>query len=43
MVFHTDNLGRIQTRFQMKVFRMVYNKRVIGDDYITYPFGYHEG
>lgn len=43
MVFRTDAFGNITTRHELKVFRMVYNKRFIGPNYITFPFGYkHE-
>lgn len=40
MVFRTDAFGNIRTRHELKVFRMVYNKRFIGPNYVTYPFGY---
>ena len=43
MLFKIDKFGRVKTHFQMKTFRMVYTKRYIGDHYITYPFGYHQG
>ena len=43
MLFHIDKFGRVKTHFQMKTFRMVYTKRYIGDQYVTYPFGYHQG
>ena len=43
MLFQIDSFGRIQTKFQTKTFRMSYNKRYIGENYKTYPFGYHEG
>ena len=42
MLFKIDKCGRLKTEFQLKTFRMVYSKRYIGDDYVTYPFGYHE-
>ena len=40
MVFRIDAFGKIQTQHQLKVFRMVYEKRFIGRQYITYPWGY---
>ena len=40
MLFKIDTWGKIQTQYQLKVFRMVYEKRFIGDHYMTYPFGY---
>ena len=40
MIFNVDKWGRVSTCVQMKVFRMVYVKRFIGDNYVTYPFGY---
>ena len=43
MLFNIDKFGRIKTKFQMKTFRMVYTKRYIGDNYITFPFGYQDG
>ena len=43
MIFHIDQFGRIKTKFQIKTYRMVYNKRYIGENYVTYPFGYHAG
>ena len=40
MLFKIDQWGKIRTQYQMKVFRMVYEKRFIGAQYKTYPFGY---
>ena len=40
MIFKVDQWGRVSTCVQLKVFRMVYVKRYIGDNYVTYPFGY---
>lgn len=40
LVFEKDRFGRLKTNYVPKVFRMVYDKRWIGDDYITFPFGY---
>ena len=42
MLFKIDKFGRVKTQFQLKTFRMVYTKRYIGNQYITYPFGYHQ-
>ena len=41
MQFKIDKWGHIQSAYQPKSFQMVYTKRYIGDDYVTYPFGYH--
>jgi len=41
--FQIDRWGRVKTQYQPKSFQMVYTKRYVGDDYVTYPFGYHEG
>lgn len=38
--FRLDRFGRVQTLYQCKVFRMVYDKRWIGPQYVTYPWGY---
>lgn len=40
LIFQLDRHGHIQTKYQMKVFRMVYDKRWIGSDYVTFPWGY---
>lgn len=40
LIFRLDRHGRIRTYYQMKVFRMVYDKRYIGDDYVTFPWGF---
>jgi len=40
LIFRLDHHGHIQTGYQFKVFRMVYDKRWIGKNYVTYPFGY---
>lgn len=39
LVFKLDRFGRIKTDYQAKVFRMVYDKRWISDEYRTYPWG----
>lgn len=40
LVFKLNRFGNIETDYQGKVFRMVYNKRWVGDDYVTFPWGY---
>ena len=40
MVFKLDKHGRIQTKHQNKVFRMVYDKRWITEGYVTFPWGF---
>lgn len=40
LVFQLDRFGNITTDYEMKIFRMVYDKRSIGADYYTYPWGY---
>lgn len=40
LVFALTKFGTITTSYQGKVFRMVYNKRWIGDNYVTFPWGY---
>lgn len=40
LIFKLDHFGRIKTDYQAKVFRLVYDKRWIGANYITYPYGY---
>ncbi len=40
LIFNLDRFGRISTTYQSKHFRMVYDKRWIGADYVTYPWGY---
>ena len=39
--FNIDRWGRVNTQYQPKSFQMVYTKRYIGNEYVTYPFGYH--
>lgn len=34
------NTGMLQTRAQDKQYRFVYDKRVIGKNYKTYPYGW---
>jgi hypothetical protein len=38
--FKLSRFGRIKTLQQPKIFRMVYDKRWMGPDYITYPWGF---
>jgi len=38
--FKPTRWGYVSSGYQMKIFRMVYNKRWIGDDWVTYPWGY---
>ncbi len=40
LIFKSDPHGRVRTYHQPKLFRAVYDKREIGDDYYTYPYGY---
>jgi len=42
MLFKIDPWGKLSNGYQSKCFRMCYTKRYIGDDYITYPFGYQQ-
>ena len=43
LIFKLNKYGHVQTLRQSKIFRMVYDKRWIGDQYITFPFGYVDG
>lgn len=40
LIFKLNRFGHIKTYYQLKVFRMVYDKRWIGPDYETFPWGY---
>lgn len=40
LLFIKDRFGRVKTDYVPKVFRMVYDKRWIRSDYVTFPFGF---
>jgi len=42
MLFNIDAWGKLSNGYQNKCFQMTYTKRYIGDNYVTFPFGYQE-
>ena len=42
LVFQLDRVGRVRSHHTEKIFRCVFDKRYIGRDYRSYPWGYRE-